>query len=404
MRLKAKHLRHPFRTMATAKVLLKTYLDVKLFPYRSRLRYRGDPRYKLQNITEGFASRIDNSDNDEQLLERICAAYIKAAEHQEAARKTYQPSRWWTEQRQERLQPVTQALRKRDIRALRLMYRNFYRDSCSSGLVARSGMPWANGRKEMRNIDGHFYLGDSLCGIDHWKVRTRGRFAIADLAGPNIGNPFGVMVDGMLVRFKAPYQHYCAHRLSTLLDAGPASVAEIGGGFGGMAYFLLRDRQLLTYFDFDLPETIALASYFLMKAFPALNFVLYGEKELKSEEMAGANVVLMPLFQLGQMPPRSVDVAFSSFAVSSVAAELMSDYVESICRVTRGHFLCIAGGKSGANTILKLATQRKDVRVVETCVSAWNGHKSTNWNDVETLYRIGESQLNPKLEYAIVQQ
>jgi hypothetical protein len=126
-----------------------------------------------------------------------------------------------------------------------------------------------------------------------------------------------------------------------------------------------------------------------MKAFPSLTFLLYGEKEMTSEEIARANVVLMPLFQIGQMPPRSADVVFSSFAVSSVAPELMSDYVEGICRVTRGHFLCIAGGKSGANAILKLASQRRDVRVVETCVSAWNGHKSANWNDVETLYRIG---------------
>ena len=55
------------------------------------------------------------------------------------------------------------------------------------------------------------------------------------------------------------------------------------------------------------------------------------------------------------------------------------------------HFLCVAGGKSGANAILKLASQRRDVRVVESGVSAWNGHKSANWDDVETLYRIGES-------------
>src|SRR5215469_1097528 len=100
MRLKAKHLRHPFRTIATAKARLETYADVKLFPYRSRRRFHADPRYKLQNVTAGFASRLDTSSDDRELLERICTAYIKASEHQETARKTFQPSRWWTEQRQ----------------------------------------------------------------------------------------------------------------------------------------------------------------------------------------------------------------------------------------------------------------------------------------------------------------
>lgn len=391
MRLKTKHLRHPFRTLATAKVSAQTYFEVRLFPYRSRLRYRRDARYRLENVADGFVSRIDNSGDDEALLERICAAYIKAAEHQEAARRTYQPSLWWKEQKHD-LQAVTQGLRKRDIPALKLMYSNFYRDPCSSGLVAKSGMPWANGQGVMKEVDRHFYLGDTLSSIDYWKERTGGRFAIADLAGPNIGNPFGVVVDGTLVRFEAPFQHYCAHRLSSLLDAGPATVAEIGGGFGGMAYFLLRDRQPLTYFDFDLPETVALASYFLMKAFPSLTFLLYGEKEMTAENIRRANVVLMPLFEIGQMQPRSVDVAFSSFGVSSVAPELMSEYIERICRITRGHFLCIASGRFGVNPILNLASQRRDMRVVETSVSAWNGHKSAHWTDLEDLYRIGEGQ------------
>src|SRR5262249_47309985 len=131
-------------------------------------------------------------------------------------------------------------------------------------------------------------FGDSLCGIDHWKKQTGNRFTIADLAKPNIKNPFKVMIDGTLVRFKTPYQHYCTYRLSTLLNAKSSTIAKIGGGFGGMAYFLLRDRQPLTYFDFDLPETITLTSYFLMKAFPSLTFLLYGEKEITSEEITRA--------------------------------------------------------------------------------------------------------------------
>ena len=388
MKFKAKHLRHPFRTIATAKVLAKTYFDVKLFPYRSRLRFWGDSRYELQNVTDGFASRIDNSRDDQELLERICTAYINAVEHQETARETYQPSQWWRQVRQTRLQPVMQALKKRDIQALRMMYSNFYRDPCSSGLITRTHMPWAFRRGGIKDINRHFYLGDSLCCIDYWKERTADRFAVADLAGPNIGNPFGVMLDGTLIRFEAPYQHYCAHRLSTLLDVGPSTVAEIGGGFGGMAYFLLRDRQPLTYFDFDLPESIALASYFLLKAFPSLTFLLYGEKQMTPGEIARSNVVLMPLFEIGQMQPRSVDVTFSSHAISALPSEFIAHYLETIGRITQGHFLYI-GAMFGAKAISELASQRKDIRMVEECVSGWNGHKTTNWNDVEALYRTG---------------
>lgn len=392
MRLKSRHLRHPLSTLvstlARAKFLAKTYFDVKSFPYRSRLRFRGDSRYQLQNLTTGFASRIDDSSDDQEWLERICAAYIKATDDQKTAPETYQPSKWWDVQ-QTRLQPVIQALKKRDIQALRRMYSNFYRDPCSSGLMPITGMPWDVQGGTMKDIDRHSYLGDCLCSIDYWKERTAGRFAVGDLAGPNVGNPFGVMLDGTLVRFEAPYQHYCAYRLSSILGAGPSTVAEIGGGFGGMAYFLLRDRQPLTYFDFDLPETIALASYFLMKAFPSLTFLLYGEKQMTREEIARANVVLMPLFEIEQMHPRSVDVTFSSHAMSSLPSEFIAHDLEIIARFTRGHFLHI-GGKIGTRAISEQASPRRDMRLVETCVSGWNGHKTTNWNDVEALYRVGE--------------
>jgi hypothetical protein len=394
MKFKIKHLRHPFQTIARAKVLAETYFDIKLFPHRSRLRFRGDPRYELQSVTRGFASRVDNSSDDRELLDRICTAYIKASGHQQTVRDAYQPSEWWRDVRQKRLQPVMQALQKRDIDALRLMYRNFYRDSCSSGLIAMEyGMPGAPRGGAIKNNHCHFYLGDSLSSIDYWKEQTTGRFALGDLAGPNIGNPFGVMLDDTLVRFEAPYQHYCAHRLSTKLDAGPSTVAEIGGGFGGMAYFLLRDRQPLTYFDFDLPESIALTSYFLMKAFPSLTFLLYGEKQMTAEEIARANVVLMPLFEMEQMQPRSVDVTFSSHALSALPSELLRHYLESITRITQGHFLYV-GGEVAAKRMFELASQRKDMQIVETLVSGWNSHKSRNWKDVEILYGIGR-KVNP---------
>jgi len=86
----------------------------------------------LENVTNGFASRIDDNSDDRELLERICTAYIKAVERQKTAREIYQPTHWWSQVQHTRLQPVLQALENRDIPALKRMYGNFYRDACSS--------------------------------------------------------------------------------------------------------------------------------------------------------------------------------------------------------------------------------------------------------------------------------
>src|SRR2546422_6891573 len=59
---------------------------------------RRPPRSTLFPYTTLFRSPLDpmipdDSSDDGELLQRICTAYIKAAEHQQTAPETYQPDR-----------------------------------------------------------------------------------------------------------------------------------------------------------------------------------------------------------------------------------------------------------------------------------------------------------------------
>jgi hypothetical protein len=139
--VKSKYLLHPIQTAKRAKALFTTRLGMWKFAKHGELRFKGDHRYDLQNVTDGFASRIDTTDDDTELLERICAAYSKAIERQQSAPGAYRPTDWWQQVRQQSLGSVVQALLTRDIPALRTMYRNFFRNSCSAGLL---GAPFPN--------------------------------------------------------------------------------------------------------------------------------------------------------------------------------------------------------------------------------------------------------------------
>ena len=360
-------------------------------------RFRGDARYDLRNVTHGFVSRIDDAADDAALLQRICTAYIKAVEQQPFASTIYQSTEWWREVRERSLGPVMRALQARDIGTLGRMYRNFFRDPCSTGLV---GVPYGMSSAYLggaaKGLHRRLYLSDVLHRIDYWIAQTDGRFSLCDLEGPGIGNPFGVEIEGTLVATGAAFQHYCAQRISSELGLERSFVAEIGGGFGGMAYYLLRDRADLTYLDFDVPESIALISYYLLKAFPKLNFLLYGEKDLTSEELAQADVVLMPLFEMEKMPVKSVDVTFSSHAISDTSQEVMSAYLEIIGRTTRSCFICI-GNSQQETAISKAARESDDLfRLIETRPSNWNSHRYSTENEVESLYRVGNIQGSPQ--------
>ena len=374
--VKLKYLRHPLQTVTAAKAMLGARLSMWKFAAHGEHRFKGDTRYDLQNVTDGFISRIDETSDDTRLLERICTAYIKAVKQQQFAPDTYKATDWWQEVRQRSLGPVTRALLTRDTAGLQKMYRNFFRDPCSSGLLgAPYGMSKAYFGGEIKDVYRRFYLSHVLYRFDYWKAQTGGRFELRDLAGPGIGNPFGVLIDGTHMSVGSEYAHYCAHRVASLLDSATATVAEIGGGFGGMAYYLLRDRRKVTYLDFDIPESIALASFYLLKAFPQLTFLLYGEEDLTNEAIARADVVLMPVFELATMPSECVDVTFSSHAMSDISSEALVEYLTNIDRMTRGSLLYL-GNSRASKSISELVSQRYDsFELTETRSSGWHSHK-----------------------------
>ncbi|HEV2117119.1 MAG TPA: putative sugar O-methyltransferase [Terriglobales bacterium] len=387
--LKIKHFVHPLRTARIARERLRVNLQRRHFASTSYNHFRADPRYDLQNVTKGFVPRFaDSGSEDTQLLQRICTAYGKALADQRFAPRCYEPTEWWKEIQRCALGPVMHALRNSNIEALRGMYRNFFRDPCGGGLV---GIPFgtlkAYFQASMKDVYRRTYLGDALYRIDYWTAQTGGRFNLSDLRSPAIGNPFGVLIDGTLVRSASEFQHYCAHQILKL-RSGRGVVAEIGGGYGGLAYYLLRDSEAVTYVDFDVPESIALASYYLLKAFPSMRFVLYGEKALTPETLSTSDVVLMPLFELPKLPISSVQVTFSSHALSDLTPGALADYMKVTVHSTKNYFLYL-GGDVVAGTISAVLREIHNAPVPsEMRPSNWNRHIAPDVREVECTYGL----------------
>ena len=387
--LKLKHLRRPFRTLGVAKDLFAAHLSMKVLGPRGDAQFRDDARFNLQNVADGFAPRLDESGNDEAILQRICRAYVRAAGRETVVKSVYRPTGWWKDVRRDGLAPVRRALAARDIDALQLMYRNFYRDPCSTGLV---GAPYKMNKaypgEAADESCRRFFLSNALHRIDHWKAQTGNRFALRDLAGPEIGNPFGVSIDGTLVRAGTESQHYSAHRIMELLLPQNAAVVEIGGGFGSMAYYLLRDRPGTTYLNFDVPESIALASYYLLKSFPDREFLLYGEEPLSADSLARFRVTLMPVFELPNMPPRSADLIFSAHTMASLTRAAMTEYLDEVNR-TMSEYLLLVGRAAESGPLERLIRLRLPrLALAEKRVFEWNKLKILNDLEEECLYRV----------------
>jgi hypothetical protein len=372
-------IRHPLRSARKAKSWVAAHVHMWKFGNHGRQRFQDDSRYDLQHVTSGFAPHVEEASDDTPLLDRICAAYNQAEGERHSAPGSYLPSESFDRLRQGSLAPSIRALRKHDTAALGKMYRNFYRDPCSAGLLgAPHGMSKAYFGRHIKDIYRHFYLSHVLYRFDYWKELTEGRFSLKDLAGPGVGNPFGVVIDGTHIGVGSEQSHYCAQRVASLIDrlvTPRPTVAEIGGRFGGIAYYLLRDHRPLTYLNFDLPERIALSSYYLMKAFPQLTFLLYGEKPLTQAAISQAEVALLPISALATMPSASLDITFSSDGLSNLAPAARMECLQRMVAVTRQSVLYIAN-QTSSESIAELAGKGEPVfTLADRRTSGWQSHK-----------------------------
>lgn len=365
-----------------------SYADLCELVHLSGERFKYDQRYHLNSLSDGFACRIGSDDDDSALLDRICAAYIKAEEHQRSASTTFGATKWWQQISQRHLTPVVQALRTRNISRLRQMYRNFFRDRCSTGLVGLPvDMEQCYFRGEVKPLYGYYFLADALHRLDLWKARTHGKFPLRVLASPVIGNPYGVSIDGVFIRIGAESQHFYAQEIDRLVRSRKVgTVLEVGGGFGGMAYYLIRDNPRLTYVNFDVPETIALASYYLLRAFPTLTATLYGEAELTSDVLNNSRIILMPSWQLAALPDASGDVSFSSHVLADLSPESAYEYTDQLARTTRSHILLVDHAGTRAPLTVCLLEKSGRFRLVRKRATFWECAKALRTNEAEWLY------------------
>ena len=284
-------------------------------------RFAADPNFRPDLVPGYFVPRPEDEQDDSTLLRRIIAAYQRAKVKQRSAGEAFNVSNEWLAIYERNLGPVMDALLAGNVEEVQRKYRNFFRDPCSTGLV---GLPinipnlLTGGAIKLKYRE--YIMCDVLHRYELWRTRTENKYPAAALSAPMVGNPYGYTVDGIFVRAGGDYQHYYAHAIGELLRSGGNQVVvELGGGFGGLAYYLLRDHPQVTYVDFDLPEATALASYYLMKSLPDIPVRLYGEIELSSAVLGTPGVIMMPSFEIVNMPSKSTAVSFNSYSLAEMS-------------------------------------------------------------------------------------
>lgn len=159
---------------------------------------------------------------------------------------------------------------------------------------------------------------------------------------PRVGNPWGLVLDDVLVTpLSLRFQVHSAQIVELLRGVDGAVVAEIGGGYGGMAHRVTSLDPSITYVDFDLPETLAIAAYNLRATLPDRDVLLWDPSmpPLDRESIQAHDIVLAPHYALADLEPLSIDLFLNAFSLSEMRMETVTEYMGRIRDCGRRWFL-----------------------------------------------------------------
>jgi putative sugar O-methyltransferase len=303
------------------------------------LKLSGDDR--RISLDEGFADHRKSPQHltaTDESLKRIIAAYKAAKEKQEEAPTAFQVRGLWAEGIAVNFGKLIEALKSEDIAALREILDNFNREEFAIG----TGAGYDDYVKYTNSPMSGVYLKSVWCGYRDLLYSLD--VDLSQVSYPMIGNPVGVKLDGALIPIETLRHAYNGKAISTLLRNVPEPVVlEIGGGLGGQAYQAIRlaEQPISKYLLFDIPEVLAVCSYFILTAFPDMKVRLFGEGKVSADKSEDYSIGLFPHFTIDSVEDMSVDMVFNSNSFSEMDGHTSGTYLSIVNRVCRKYFMHI---------------------------------------------------------------
>ncbi len=295
------------------------------------------------NLAAGFADHRPaaavGGDGDREVLERITAAYRAARADQPRAAKPFAVRGVWAEWLAVNFGSLVRAVEGGDRAALGALLADFDREPFARGIAGS----YVDVVRYRRSLLGPWYVRTLWC--QHRRKLAAEGLDAAELSSPNVGNPAGVLLGDRVISVEMlRYAHHAVTAARLLRDVDEPVVMEIGGGFGGQAYQIVdqarrRGAPVRLYLDFDLPEVLMVASYFMLKALPGLCFRLYGEGPVTADPAAGFDVGLFPHFAIDRVEDGSADLVFNTHSLSEMDELASRHYLAVVNRACRRYFM-----------------------------------------------------------------
>ena len=268
-----------------------------------------------------------------EVVGRIFQSFRKMKEDQQKVSDMYLPSSLWQQHIDNDYSYFTEALKYNDLDKFHFFLSNFGSWKQYHGVESTTLI-----RDKMKTFIGRRYLKNVVFfnALKNWRWIYNNRKNVSCLTYPRHGNQVGALIDDTFVGVGSFFNEIYGSLLSGLLDdVSRPVVAELGAGYGKLAHFTLRNRSDSCFLDFDLPETLCLAAYYLMKSWPQKRVLLYGEEEYSERSHDQYELIFMPSYEIEKIRNNSIDLFINKNSLGEMTKEATANYVRHIGSSTR---------------------------------------------------------------------
>lgn len=273
--------------------------------------------------------------NELATIKKLIASYSAAKEQQPVVARPYLPGAEWKIVLDTEWQVYRDAIARNDVKLLAHMLRNFFRNEALSGFWGPNHM-----FTSFCDLEGDARTSRSnlmMAQYEEWRSLFPTK-PLEELDAPRIGNPWGYILGGKVLYEPVFEYHYQADYFQSLLaHLETPIVLEIGGGFGGLAYHILKRAPVVKYIGLDLPENILLQAYYLSCAFPGARMLTYSKEitRLDLKTIDAYDIILMPNFMMPQIASCTADLIVNVRGLSEMPSETIEEYIHQIDRIGR---------------------------------------------------------------------
>jgi hypothetical protein len=301
-------------------------------------KYSGDSLYRINNLERGITDhRSFNTTSDEQIIDRLIIFFKEMKEAQRNVKAYYRPAEGWQRWIDFPFKDLVEALNKKDGSALSSYLQNFMRNYaiCYDYISPWHKIPYLFKSK----IGKYLYMNIIFDTYYFWKYITGIAEPIPALSHSLVGNPYGYYLGNVLVTTASCFlQRLTCHLRDLIADIKRPGIMEIGGGYGQLAVYMLREMEKYTYINFDLPEVAVIFSYYMLKNFPQKKFLLFGEAALTSNSLSDYDVIIMPNYKIEDLDDGSIDLVINKNSLGEMHRDTVIKYIGDISRICRRYF------------------------------------------------------------------